>query len=249
MAEGETMRGSRFVRLLAAVFVCVLALSVLGGCGSNAEQESSDEQAGTTAEPEVADDTTTDAAQTGAAVSDAGQIPPGSEFAEGGGGPLSYSFREEWRRALPEAQKWRSGAYLISAVGEYVNNDGVPSEWRFSFIDSDNPDALLWVTIDPWGNVTNTEEKTGDAVSANVSKFDKPVPYEIIDSDEAVRIATEVLGERYDLADTKEPLIGLGWSVMGGGGPYWNYNLFYSPTAEYISAQINALTGEVTPQE
>ncbi|MEI8333916.1 MAG: hypothetical protein WCH74_08700 [Chloroflexota bacterium] len=48
-------------------------------------------------------------ATSGGSVADG--IPPGREIAEGGGGPVQSTFREEWRGALAEAQKWRSGAY------------------------------------------------------------------------------------------------------------------------------------------
>ncbi|HEY5276701.1 MAG TPA: hypothetical protein VIK38_09265 [Coriobacteriia bacterium] len=58
--------------------------------------------------------------------------PPGREISEGGGGPVQYTFREEWRRALAQAQKWRSGAYLVKAVGQQVNDEGVPSYWARS---------------------------------------------------------------------------------------------------------------------
>lgn len=74
---------------------------------------------------------------------------------------------------------------------------------------------MFLVEIDPWGNVTQTREVTGDGVSSFVGQYAKPIPYEVIDSDAAV--------------------------------PYWVYTLFDESTADYVSAQIDALTSEVTP--
>lgn len=176
-----------------------------------------------------------------------GEIPPGREIAEGGGGPKQYTFREEWRRALAEARKWRSGAYLIGAAGDMVNDDGVPRHWSLDFIDKADADAVLKVEIDPWGAITQTREVTGDGVGSFVGPYTKMIPFGVIDSDEAVAIGTAAMATRYDLARTKDPRIDLGYSAFDGGGPYWTYTLFYESTAEYVSARIDALTGEVTP--
>ena len=78
------------------------------------------------------------------------EIPPGRAISEGGGGPAQYTFREEWRRALAQAQKWRSGAYLIAAAGEMINDEGVPSRWSLDFIDKADADAVFKVEVDPW---------------------------------------------------------------------------------------------------
>jgi len=176
-----------------------------------------------------------------------GEIPPGREIAEGGGGPAQYTFREEWRRALAEARKWRSGAYLIGAGGDMVNDDGVPSHWSLDFIDRADADAVLKVEIDPWGTITRTREVTGDGVSSFVGPYTKMIPFGVIDSDEAVAIGTAAMATRYDLARTKDPRIDLGFSSLDGSGPDWTYTLFNESTAEYVSAHIDALTGEVTP--
>jgi hypothetical protein len=173
-------------------------------------------------------------------------IPPGRGIAEGGGGPMSYTFREEWRRARAAAQNWRSGAYLVSGVGSFVNDDGVPSSWTFDFVDKVSPDVVLVVEIDPWGKVTATREVTGTGVSSLVGPHAARIPYAVIDSDAAVGVAKVPLASRYDLATTRDPRIALSFSVVDGSGPYWTYTVFHVPTAAYVSAQIDALTGAVT---
>jgi hypothetical protein len=184
-------------------------------------------------------------ATAGATLAD--DIPPGRSIAEGGGGPLSYTFREEWRRARAEAQKWRSGAYLITASGNYVNDDGEPNSWTLKFIDKANADAVLLVDIDPWGKVTQTRELSGSGVASFVGQYTKRIPYSIIDSDTAVGIGKAALAANYPLDKTNDPSLALNFSEVDGSGPYWTYMLFYESTAEYVSARIDALTGAVKP--
>ena len=176
-----------------------------------------------------------------------GDIPPGRGIAEGGGGPMSYTFREEWRRARAEAQKWRSGAYLISGSGQYVNDDGVPNSWSLRFIDKTDADAVLLVDIDPWGKVTQTRQITGGGVVSFVGQYTQRMPYDIIDSDKAVELGKTALAAKYNLAKTKEPSLGLNFSELDGSGPYWTYTLFYESTAEYVSVHVHAVTSAVTP--
>jgi hypothetical protein len=128
-----------------------------------------------------------------------------------------------------------------------VNDEGVPSSWSLVFIDRPDADAVLLLDIDPWGKVTQTREVTGDGVGSFVGQHTRPIPYDIIDSDEAVGLGKAALASRYDLSETKDPRIGLGFSVIDGSGPSWGYSLFNTSTAEYVSAQIDALTGEVAP--
>jgi hypothetical protein len=173
-------------------------------------------------------------------------LPPGRGIAEGGGGPMTYTFREEWRRARPVAQTWRSGAYLVSAAGSFVNDDGVPSSWTFDFVDRANPDAVLVVEMDPLGKIGAVRRVTGSGVSSLVGPHDARIPYSVIDSDTAVASGKATLTSRYDLAKTRDPRIGLSFSGVDGSGPYWTYTLFYEPTAAYVSAQIDALTGGAT---
>ncbi len=181
-----------------------------------------------------------------AGASTLGDIPAGRSIAEGGGGPLTYTFREEWRRARAEAQNWRGGAFLISASGPYINDDGVPSYWTFAFADKTGPEAVLIVEIDPWGKVTETREVTGEGLSSFVSKYTDRIPYEVLDSDTAVGLGKAALADRYDLAKTKDPRIGLNFSATDGSGPYWSYTLFYKSTAVYVTAKVHAITGSVT---
>lgn len=226
--EGSTVKGSRRWPLVAVALVTALALSGLAAC---------DDGVGSDAEVVTGGD----AGQT------VDSIPPGTATAEGGGGPTQYSFREAWRRALPSAEKWRSGAYLVSAVGNYVNDEGVPGEWRFTFINQAKPDALLWLYVDPWGNITNSREESGDAVASNVGELDKAIHYDVIDSDEAVRIGLNAMGAQYDLEKTRDPRIALGWDPEDGSGPYWWYSRFYTLDADYVAVEIDALTGAVAP--
>ena len=105
--------------------------------------------------------------------------------------------------------------------------------------------ALLWIYIDPWGNVTETREETGDAVTSNVSEYDDPLPYDVIDSDQAVTVATGALAAQYGADKLRDPRIALGWSALDGSGPYWEYVVFYTSNANYITVRIDALSGEV----
>ena len=236
-------RASRWVGIL----VLALAGAAMTGCSSGGATPGS-----TSAGPSDASGASS-AASAGTATAApatpgtaAGDIPPGREIAEGGGGPVQYTFREEWRKARAEAQKWRSGAYLISATGFFINDEGVPSSWNLKFIDRAAADAVLLIEIDPWGKVTWPREITGQEVSSFVNEFTKPIPYAIIDSDQAVSLGKAELGARYPLAKTKEPSLSLNFSRVDGSGPVWTYMLFYNSTAEYVSAHMDALTGEVT---
>lgn len=198
----------------------------------------------------TADEGSGEAGAAAAAPVSPNQIPAGREIAEGGGGPIQYTFREQWRRALVEAQAWREGAYLISATGRFMNDEGVPSEWRMSFIDSAtgaDADAVLFVVVDPWGGISETEEVT-ESVSSHVSEFDRPIPVGVIDSDEAVTLGRSALGATYNLQDAQDPYASLGFSVRDGSGPHWLYGCFYPSTAEYVEAHLDALTGVVVPE-
>jgi hypothetical protein len=106
---------------------------------------------------------------------------------------------------------------------------------------------VLLVDIDPWGKVTQTREVTGSGVTSFVDQYTKRIPYNIIDSDTATNLGKAALASQYPLAKTNDPSLTLNFSRVDGSGPYWTYMLFYESTAEYVSAQINALTGVVTP--
>ncbi|MDZ4170216.1 MAG: hypothetical protein U1E26_11280 [Coriobacteriia bacterium] len=224
--------------------VLVLLLTAVAwaplGCASGGDPASG----GGESEPTTAPPAPTEAA------SGAGEeIPPGREIAEGGGGPATYTFREIWRRALPPAQAWREGAYLTSAVGDMVNDDGVPSTWRLTFIDKPDADVVLLMDVDAWGKVTEQKEVTGEGVKSFVGEYSKPMPYDVIDSDDAVTRGKADLATRYDLAKTKDPRLALNHSVIDATGPYWSYSLFYTSSAEYVSSRMDALTGEVVAPE
>ncbi len=236
-------RASSALRAVAALgLVAVLAL----GCGASGSTTAPADTPGATAPGAT---TAAPATPVASSPADPGlnqDIPPGREISEGSGGPVSYTFREEWRRALAEAQKWRSGAYLVKAVGQDVNDDGVPSYWAFAFIDKAEADAVLRIEIDPWGKVTETEEVTGEGVISFVDEYTKRIPYDVIDSDEVVTIGKAALAAVYSPLKTRDPLIALSANEITGGALHWTYMLFYESTAQYVSALIDPLTREVT---
>ena len=234
----KVIRGHVACTVAAAVAVALL----LSGCGGDG--------GGGGAQPDGVTgtaETTTVSGQEGAAAAD--DIPAGREIAEGGGGPVSYTFREEWRRGLAAARQWRSGAYLITASGDMINDDGVPSSWRLLFVDKMPADTVLMLDMDPWGQVTDQREVTGGDVASFVGDHTKAIPYEILDSDAVVSIGKAALGERLDLAKTKDPRVGLNYSEIDGSGPYWTYSLFNTSNAEYVMARVDAITGTVVEGE
>jgi hypothetical protein len=105
---------------------------------------------------------------------------------------------------------------------------------------------VLLVEIDPWGKVTSAGKVSGTGVSSFVGPYTQRIPYAIIDSDTAVGLGKAALAAKYDLAKTRDPRIGLNFSEVDGSGPYWTYTLFYTSTAKYVTARIDALTGVVT---
>jgi hypothetical protein len=233
------------MRVLAGLSVLAL---IAAGCGSSflsPAPGTSSSSGGNAPTPTVVNALPT--AQDSALISSADDIPAGRAIPEGGGGPNSYTFREEWRRARTAAQAWRAGAHLVSATGQYVNDDGEPNSWFMVFIDPGNLDAALTIDIDPWGKVTDSEVVTGEGLISFINQYTKSIPYSIIDSDQAVQIGKADLATRYNLDKTKEPSLSLNFSRTDGSGPYWTYMLFYNSTAEYVSSRINALTGEVMP--
>ena len=134
-----------------------------------------------------------------------------------------------------------------------VNDEGVPNHWALTFIDradadaDADADAVLLAEVDPWGAVTGTRAVTGDGASSFVGPYAGMIPFGVIDSDTPVEIGTAALTSRDDLARTRDPRIDLGFSALDGSGPWWTYTLFDESTAEYVSARIDAFTGEVTP--
>ncbi len=222
--------------VLVAVAALVCGCAGPGPTGSQTPSPPSLKPAGTL-EPSIAP------ATSGQPLS--GDIPPGHEIAEGGGGPAQYTFREEWRRALAAAQGWRSGAYLIHATGEQVNDEGVAEWWMMTFTDRPDSDAVLRVEIDPWGGITKSEEFTGDDTASFVDEYTARIPFAVIDSDQAVAAGRAALAERYNLLKTKDPRLAIG--TLNNGVADWGFMLFYSPSAEYVTAHLDALSGEALP--
>lgn len=180
-------------------------------------------------------------ASRGSAVPNASSIPPGRSFSEGGAGSKSYTFREEWRRALSVAEVWRSGAYLITASGRNVNDDGVPSTWSMKFVDAIPTDEVLMLDIDPWGTVTQKHLAKTSVITDLVQPGDGRIPLGIMDSDAAVAKCKQAL------AAAQRPVTGnadLGLAfVRDGSGPFWSY-VAEGPDSRYFIAGVNAVTGE-----
>jgi hypothetical protein len=236
-------RENRIPAAMAAIIGYAIVVLTVAGCGSAASTAKA--ASGQTSPPIV---TASPAAPTTSQTL-GDDIPPGRGIAEGGGGPQSYTFREEWRKARAEGLKWRGGAYLITATGNYVNDDGVPSSWALKFVDRTAADAVLLVDIDAWGKVTQTREVSGSGVASFVGQYTKRIPYAIIDSDEAVGIGKAALATQFPLDKTTDPSLALNFSALDGSGPYWTYMRFYTSTAEYVSARIDALTGALIPTD
>jgi hypothetical protein len=236
-------------RLSRAGLVLAAGLLVLVGCSS-----ATSSSAGATPPGGASPIATTTAAPSGTAPSAPAQsqaattadvIPPGRKVADGSGGPPTYTFREEWRKALVTAQAWRGSAFLISAAGDMVNDDGIPSHWTCIFLDAPKAQTILIVEIDPWGVIGPTREITGDDASSFVDASALRIPYAVIDSDTAVATGKTAVAAQLDLATTKEPRIALGFSITDGTGPFWTYSVFRKTTAEYVAARLDALTGAV----
>jgi hypothetical protein len=165
-------------------------------------------------------------------------IPDGRTITSGGGNP-EYTFLSLWKKALPEALKWKGDAYLVYAYGGFVNNDGVPSEWVLLFRThaSGANDLQMW--IDPWGKVTRTEESAPTDVRGV-----RAVMPDLIDSDEAVAKALPALAEKVDPAKTRDPRLVLGF--RDGAGPFWYYIVVENSSGNYVTVTMDALTGSVT---
>lgn len=227
----------RTPRILVPALALVLSVAIAGcGAGSGAGSGAGN---GQTSGPQAAGGTGAIAGTSDAA----SKIPAGREISEGGGGPVQYTFRETWRRSLSTAQEWHEGAYLITVVGDMVNDEGVPSSWRLTFADTVSPGVLL-VDMDSWGKVTERREVTGVEAANLVGKYVVPIPFDVIDSDAAVSAGTKALAARRDLAKTKDPRIALRHSSVDGSGPYWDYTRFDTSAAEYVTARLMARTGE-----
>jgi hypothetical protein len=165
-------------------------------------------------------------------------IPDGTTIKSPTGGNDEYTFRSLWKKALPEALKWKADAYLSTAAGAYVNDTGVPSEWTMIFRSRAGDPKDFAVYIDPWGKVTRTVE-----INATKTDGTEVVPPSIIDSDEAVKIALPALLERVRPEETRDPALGLGFSAPDG--PFWYYIVFEKANAQYITVTIEAVTGKV----
>jgi len=161
-------------------------------------------------------------------------IPDGRKIL--GDGNPEYTFLSLWKRAVPTALQWKGDAYLASASGSFVNDDGVPSEWMMVFRTraAGSPDLRVW--IDPWGKVTRTEKTPADDTYGT-----RAVMPGIVDSDAAVTVGRSALKNK-GVTTTKDPRLGLGFK--GDVGPFWYYVVLSN--GNYVTATIDALTGKAT---
>jgi hypothetical protein len=240
------MNCRRTLAILSAVMI-VLSMAELCSC-SAAEVGSSRQPAGTTA-PSMSKNSSPsgtgagNAGGTGVAVPNSQTIPPGRSFVEGGGGPRSYTFREEWRKALLVAQQWRRGAFLVTASGQYVNSDGVPSVWQVKFVDAIPADKILMIEIDPWGNVTSKREVDTSKVTDLLQPGDARIPFGVMDSDAAVTICRKALEAVNKAAATGNASMRLECRA-DKTGPWWICAIEV-PGDKYVTARVHALTGQV----
>jgi hypothetical protein len=241
------MRRTRSGRFQAAVAVLVILLlaACKGPGGTTTTQTDGGELATSTPDGSQATTaTSTDAGQSdGGPVPNATSIPVGRSFSEGGGGPLSYTFRGEWKRASEEARRWRPGAFLVTASGRDVNSDGVPSSWTMMFVDAIPTDEILFVTVDPWGKVTKKHAVKTAEMTDQLQPGDDQIPFGIMDSDAAVAKARAALAASGVSGEGATQLM-LAF-FRDGTGPYWTYML-ERPGSPFTSARIDALTGETT---
>lgn len=153
----------------------------------------------------------------------------------------SYTFREEWRRAIPVAWKqWDDAAYLVQAFGSYMNDEGVPSEWTMHFRTPANSD-IGTLKIDSWGTVT--EWRVMPDRSPNAGSAARAVPPSIIDSDEAVAIGTARLA-KYPRTSLTDPQLQLLWAESGTG-IRWYYVVYHAKSSSFISVEIDAQSSKV----
>jgi len=221
--------------ILVAAFA--LAIMTLAGCGGPDQKPP-----GQTGGDQLATSTPGNPdSPAGDAVPGATSIPPGRSFSEGGGGPKSYTFREEWRRASVVARQWREGAYLVTASGQNVNVDGVPSSWTMMFVDAIPTDEILFVEIDPWGAVTKKRTVKTAEVTDQLQPGDDRIPFGILDSDAAVTNGKDALSTA-NLPVSGNARLTLSY-FRDGSGPFWSY-IVEGPSPSGTIVRVNANTGE-----
>ena len=211
-----------------ALATLALAVVLAAGCGgSKASAGSGSANQGSQAEPtSAASGTGAQRPVDGPVVIVPQSIPDGRTIS--GEGNPSYTFRSLWKIALAEALKWKPDAYLVSASGDFVNNDGVPSEWMMVFRTHapGGKDFRIW--IDPWGKITRSEETASDSTLGT-----QAVMPTLIDSDEAVAAALPALSKTVAPEKTKDPKLGLGFK--DGAGPYWYYIVLETSNGNYVT--------------
>jgi hypothetical protein len=174
------------------------------------------------------------------------QIPAGTAFVDGG--VTRYTFREEWRRGLADAQKWSADAFLVQATGDSVDTSGVASAWRLDFVDSTSKDSVLSLTIDATGKVTGSTETTGAAVKSVLGERAGRIPPNIMDSDRAAKFGRQALGLTTASGIT-DPRLVLAFDPSDGTGPDWTFSVLDATTGNRRNARIDAITGEASAQK
>jgi len=238
------MRRTR-ITLVAAFWLALLPICVVACVGPDQKPPDRTDGQLTTSAPNGSTSATggsaTGETASGDAAPGATSIPQGRAFAEGGGGPESYTFREEWRRAVETASQWRSGAFLVTASGRNVNTDGVPSSWTMMFVDAIPTDEILFIEIDPWGKVTAKRTVDTAKVFDLLQPGDARIPFGVADSDVAVAKSVAALtaggGSRGGNATLTLAF------ARDHTGPYWTY-MAEGPGSKRSVVRVEAMTGQ-----
>jgi len=163
-------------------------------------------------------------------------IPKGRTYTTSTEGHPSYTFREIWRRAIVEAQKWDPDAFLVQAFARDMNSEGVPSEWTLYFA-RQSDGAYQIAKMDPWGNVTSTQTFASGAKSSWHA-----VPIGVIDSDTVAKLGTQRFID-LNASGFSRQQVQLDWATSQ---PVirWSYIVLDGSSHKFLGEVMNALTGE-----
>lgn len=228
--------------------LCAACALALGGCTSTSPPVTPGAVTNTTAPPSTAATTagpsesstaTTQAPRgDGVAILTPQSIPPGTVVQSKG--PAVYTFREEWRRAIPVAWKWDKAAYLVQAFGSDVRGNGAASEWTMHFRSPASTD-IGTLKIDATGRVT--EWRTMPNRAPSTKSTSRAIQPTAIDSDKAVAAGAKRLAA-YSAGSLSDRQLRLSWAEKGSG-MRWFYTVFHAKSSSFISVEINALSGKV----
>lgn len=217
------------------------------GCNGTGSTSPPPDQASRRGSPAAKQQASTGNVVNGVPLPTLGTIAEGKAMSAGGA-PPEYTFKTLWKKALRAAQKWHGDAYLVRAVGQYINNQGVPSYWFLTFLSPADHLYRLDMEIDPWGNVSKENIWKGGS-QAELRQFrvvygDTPVPANIVDSDWVVEQAVPAASAQFPLNKTKDPAAVINWDKETNKS-VWSYIFLYRSTAQYCGVDLDAQTGKV----